>query len=108
MLVAFEHLLRLNELVRTQTGTAADKHPLQWADAVFKDRHGEMLGWDGRGRPVGKPAVMEMRMPPCKTDQLGLSGVMLRSPFPVGRLPPRDRPCGGTCLGTRWKGGVRQ
>ena len=28
MLVAFEHLLRLNEVVRTQSGTAAEKHPL--------------------------------------------------------------------------------
>jgi hypothetical protein len=84
MLVAFEHLLRLNEVVRTQSGTAAEKHPLQWGDVVFKDAQGAELGWDSEHRPVGQPAVMEMRMPPSKTDPLGHSGTRLRSPFPHG------------------------
>ena len=44
MLLAFEHLLRLNEVVRTQTGTAADKDPLQWADVRFFGEGGGLLG----------------------------------------------------------------
>ena len=44
MLLAFEHLLRLNEVVRTQTGTAADKDPLQWADVRFFGEGGRLLG----------------------------------------------------------------
>ena len=84
MLLAFEHLLRLNELVRTQTGTAADKDPLQYADVRFFGRGGRLLGWQQNGQPVGDPVVMVVRMPPSKIDQMGASEVTLRSPFPRG------------------------
>jgi hypothetical protein len=84
MYLAYEHLLRLNEVVRTQTGTAADKDPLQWDDVQFWDASGELLGWDTEGRPLGLPSLMTMRMPPSKTDQLGLRQEVLRSPFPKG------------------------
>ena len=82
--LAFEHLLRLNEVVRTQTGTAADKDPLQWADVQFWDVGGELLGWDSEGRPEGSPHVMTMRMPPNKADQFAAREEELKSPFPAG------------------------
>jgi hypothetical protein len=84
MYLAFEHLLRLNEVVRTQTGTAADKDPLQWADVQFWDVGGELLGWDSEGRPEGSPHVMTMRMPPNKADQFAAREEELKSPFPAG------------------------
>jgi hypothetical protein len=84
MYLAYEQLLRLSELVRTQGHTAADKNPLQWSDVVFKDAEDAELGWDAAGKPMGDPVRMELRMPPSKTDQAGLSELVLRSPFPTG------------------------
>lgn len=82
--LAFEHLLRLNEAVKTTGTTAADKAPWLVSDVVFQDRWGEELGWDEQGRPEGVPVLMQLRMPPSKADPLGVLNEVLQSPFPSG------------------------
>ena len=80
--LAFEQLLRLSELVRTQKATNAETFPLTWADLTFQDSTGAEIRWQQSGRVQGQPAMAVIRMVPDKMHRVG-SGV-LRCPFPEG------------------------
>ena len=79
MLIAFEQLLRSDELVDTGKGSAASSNPLMLSDVTFEDRDGKVLDWE----VWQQPAVAVLRMPPSKTDQQGTKFDFLRMPFPV-------------------------
>jgi hypothetical protein len=81
MLWAFEQLFRLSELAPMPQQHAARK-PYMWSDIRFYDAQGKEMGWDGMGRPVGRPTVMRTRMVPSKTDPGGFKEPVV-SPFPA-------------------------
>jgi hypothetical protein len=80
MLVAFEQLLRLNEVVNTGKNTAASRDPLFLSDLSFVDNLGRQVPW----HRYSNPAMAVLRMPPSKTDQQGVKFDALRMPFPMG------------------------
>jgi len=80
MLVAFEQLLRLNEVVNTGKNTAASRDPLFLSDLTFVDAGGIQVPW----HEYSDPAMAVLRMPPSKTDQQGVKFDALRMPFPAG------------------------
>ena len=80
MLVAFEQLLRLNEVVKTSQATAASRDPLFLSDLHFEDSNGDTVRW----RADSDPVVAVLRMPPSKTDITGVAFDRLRMPFPNG------------------------
>lgn len=91
MLLAFEQLMRMSELVTTQQPSLAERNPLKIGDRRYVDCQGRDVGFDKAGRPVmprdgATVAVCIMRMPPSKTDVVGLVGG-LQCPFPPGWTP---------------------
>ena len=87
MLLAFEQLMRLSELVRTPVESVSGRNPLMRSDGYFVDNTGNRVAQDVRGRWVlgkGKEfATFVMRMPASKTDPHGEEGG-IQSPFPKG------------------------
>ena len=80
MLVAFEQLLRMDELVDMGKGSAAASDPLMLSDLTFVDANGLEVKWE----QWQAPNAAELRMPPSKTDQQGTKFDTLRMPFPEG------------------------
>ena len=82
-LLTFEQLMRLNELVRTQTGSAADKKPLQFSDIKYFGSDGTQLVYDNEGRPrlvvVVMGGMIMVQMHPSKTDPAGSRNESLRA-----------------------------
>ena len=91
MLLAFEQLLRLSELVTTQVASIAQRNPLMMADRRYIDTKGRTVSFDHAGRPMmpADGATIDrciMRMPPSKTDVVGtVDGLIL--PFPKNWRP---------------------
>ena len=91
MLLAFEQLMRMSELVTTQKPSISERNPLKVGDRRYVDSKGRDVGFDQDGRPVwptdGACVVScVMRMPPSKTNVVGeKDGLIL--PFPKGWTP---------------------
>jgi hypothetical protein len=96
MLLAFEQLMRMSELVTTQKPSIAERNPLKMGDRRYIDSKEREVRFDAAGRPVMPTdgayiAFCVMRMPPSKTDVVGVvDGLIL--PFP-SRWTPRSRGC---------------
>ena len=62
--LAFEQLMRLAELVTTKLALVSMRNPLKWCDVAYEDVQVDVLGYDGRGRPLGVPVIARLREPP--------------------------------------------
>ena len=82
--LAFEPLMRLAELVTTKPAPVSMRNPLKWCDVTYEDAQGDVLGYDGRGRPLGVPVIARLREPPSKMRG---GGGVLSLPFPPGWKP---------------------
>ena len=87
MLLAFEQLMRLSEIVRTPVESVSGKNPLMRSDGYFVDDEGKRVcqGEDGKWvlGPGREFAMFVMRMPPSKTNPHGEEDG-IQSPFPKG------------------------
>lgn len=87
MLLAFEQLFRLSELVKTRVASVSELTPLMRSDGYFVDGQGQRIAQDSNGRwalkPEQKVAKFIMREPPSKTNAVGQEDG-IECPFPAG------------------------
>ena len=84
-LVAFQQLMRMNELALTNPPSKADFLPLVWGDVRFIDDSDREIAWDMNGRPIlpdqRRVTYCLVRMPPSKMNDEGEEDG-LAFPFP--------------------------